>query len=113
MAKRYEKRKTVFSSFSGAISLDCQRNIMLLTSQIISTILFGPNTDDEATESQACPTISQLSILFNSKKKGKSLKGAPLYIASAAKVKARNNASYKRISQVENNLALSVCEQFK
>ena len=52
---------------------------MLLTSQIFSTILFGPNTDDEATESQACPTISQLSILFNSEKKGKSLKGAPLY----------------------------------
>ena len=125
---------SVDTSFSGAFLPNCQRNITPITSQLVSMILYGSNIEDEAEESQACLTISQL-LLFNSKKQGKQSSAQnrhclerepplPLYIGLNIHSKTRSkglvdqmaklgiSVSYDRVCQVENNLALSVCQQF-
>ena len=124
---------SVDTTFSGSFAVDCQRDITPITNQLVSMILYGPNIKDKAGERQSCLTISQL-LLFNSKKRGKPSSTQnrhsserepplPLYIGLNLHSQTRSktlvdnmaklgiSVSYDRVCQVENNLAVSVCQQ--
>ena len=124
---------SVDTTFSGSFAVDCQRDITPITNQLVSMILYGPNIKDKSGEPQYCLTISQL-LIFNSKKRGKPSSTQnrhsperepplPLYIGLNLHSQTRSktlvdnmaklgiSVSYDRVCQVENNLAVSVCQQ--
>ncbi len=135
-----EIRKEIFAfehfKFSGSFPENCRStsvpyNLKLL----VAMLLEGTNAD---IDSQACLTITQLT-LFNSKKKStknaaESKRGRhtpsreptlPLYLGLKVHALTRSkklvehlktigiSVSYTRVTQVENSIALSMCKQFE
>lgn len=128
-----EELFSVNTEFNGCFERGCQDALTPITNLLISMLMYGPNIEGAPEYSQACLTVSQL-LLFNFKKKGQTANHRhstkrepplPIYIGLNLHTQTRSrnlidqmsklgiSATYERICQVENNLALSVCHQFE
>ena len=121
--------------FSGSFEPGCQQDIVPTTRLLLSMILYGPNLSLSVEDTQACLTLAQL-LIHNAKKK-MDLNAShqrhsldreppiPLYIGMSLHTQTRSkqlvdqmaklgiSITYDRIVQVENSLAMSMCEQYK
>jgi len=121
---------------SLSFDIGCQsRSVPVTLKTLISMILNGSNvTEQEKTESQACLTICQ-TVVFNAKKSARASKHTrhtlarepPLALYLGLDIRATTRSkklidhlnhlglpvSYKRVIEVEDSLAQSVCEQFQ
>ncbi|XP_046544723.1 uncharacterized protein LOC124254923 [Haliotis rubra] len=121
--------------FSGTFPDDCEQNsVPHSLKSLVSTLLYGPNIqDDDMTNTRACLTISQL-ILFNSKEKSANLQKPrhskkrepplPLYIGLDVHTRTRNknilthlyelglSVSYERVLDVGDALTSAVCQRY-
>lgn len=122
-------------TFSGEFNPGCQQDIAPSTQMLMSMIMYGLNLKSSVKDPQACLTLTQL-LIHNSKKKGgpetthpRSSPDCepplPLYVGLSLHTQTRSktlvnqmanlgiSVSYKRVMQVENDLAASQCEQYK
>ena len=123
--------------FDGSFPDDCQEeSVPLSLKTLVSMLINGPNMKHQiTTESQICQTISQL-IYFNSKKRftpnvsmnrtsKKREPPLPIYLGLSIHTKTRSKLlvnslskmgvgiTYKRVMEIENDLASSVCKRFE
>lgn len=122
--------------FTGSFPKDCQsQSVPPSLKYLVSMLLNGSNvTDQDATESQACLTVSQL-IFFNARNKPTSMVTArhsksreaplPIYIGLSIHTLTRSkkivnnlhklgsSISYGRVIELENMMACAVCDHFK
>lgn len=122
-------------TFSGEFNPGCQQEITPSTRLLMSMLIYGPNLAGSVNDSQACLTLTQL-LVHNCKKKGNvetkhqryspdREPPVPLYVGLSLHTQTRSktlvdqmanlgiSVSYKRIMQVENELAASQCEQYR
>ena len=124
------------SNFPGKFTAQCQQNSVPSSIKLLmSMLLYGPNHKSEDQCTQANLTVSQL-IVHNAKKKGAPSERnqrhshereppLPIYIGINIHTHFRNRTlidqlamlgisiSYKRVLQLENDLAHSMCKQFE
>ena len=118
--------------FSGSFDHGCH---LVRSKRLLSMILYGPNLTGSVNDSQACLTLAQL-LIHNCKKRKESKTRhtrhilereppLPLYIGLSLHTQTRSkklvdqmaklgiSCSYDHVIQVENSLAVSICEQYK
>ena len=126
------------TTFNGSFKPECQEQITPKTRLLVSMILYGTNLDVNVKDSQQCLTINQL-LYFNAKKYTKKPIGGvnskrycserepplPVYVGLSLHKETRSkllvdemaklglSSSYRRIVQIQNSLALSICNQYE
>lgn len=122
-------------TFCGEFNPGCQQEITPSTRLLMSMIIYGPNLAGSVKDSQPCLTLTQL-LVHNCKKKGDietmhqryspdREPPVPLYVGLNLHTQTRSktlvnqmanlgiSVSYKRVIEVENEIAASQCEQYR